>query len=1083
MGKKNKNYKDWKQQDSRTVLCEQSTKANVEGLQEEFGNSPYFRKEFVLPKQYLIDLLKNNAVSNVEVFVEKISALREAVQPLIEGRFIKMKNKRVWFDRDVAGLYPQFDKVELPYVHTYYRYICNFRKEDVDGLEKDEDGAFSELVVDGIDFVLLTDEEGYKTFWRGNGNIYMDPNGEINGIDNGSLFKGYYVTCNYRPANGNNCLWFSSTTNRDKQVYDRSGYYVALIPICRLNGKNGKVMSTEQTLLKWFELKLIPDGLDENTEKVFVEIMQSYQKSSDADFWKSEYWLEENEVRELLLHFVKKQEGEAPTLIGYDLNWKKVLDRIDKEKIADDFVWDVIEKNLLECDYKRVNLVSYDKSQVNDLQKGHWELDVRERSEESKNIILNVPQNRKFVARPPQMDVDEACVCAIDFGTKSTVVVEYKNNESRLIRVGKGDFSKAPNDKDYENPTFMQFRSISNFLKKYTMRKGRPFTEYNDLVVSHQAVDNSNAEGIGSDICYSFFGELKQWANDRNRKLYLQDLQNEIRELKPYLQLSADDIDPIELYAYYLGSYINNMHKGICLRYILSFPVNYEKTIQEKIRQSIENGLKKSLPLQILNDATCMEIFEVDGHTSEPVAYAASALRAFGLEPAPDSKDKVFYGVFDFGGGTTDFDFGFIQRYENKKKYRFKIEQFGKGGDAYLGGENLLNLIAYKVYCDNLDFMRKNHITIVLPHDGQKMAGTETLVLESGNATEKARMNLKILSEKLRCIWEDAGTDEFKSVNVTLFSEQGDVRINAKMNKKTKESKKGGGGTKNSDDVYENKQNENADNKNDDDESINVDVTKLKELIKSRIERTVKDFFIRLEEAFKNEFSDNNQKAEIHIFLAGNSCKSPFVKELFDKYVKEECGKNKSGKNFEEVFKVHPPLGSGQNENLEQDDYNDQKVTGKTGVAFGLIRFRKGGKDVTIVNKNEDEHGEIKFPYYLGEEGEGGMFSVQIGEGIGYGEWAWFCYADQMQFDIYYTKSASAQTGKLQINEIASPLVCRISREEVNKNEDYGIYVCKKSPDTIEYAVGTKDDFENPDKVKQMRNSGKIHIKKISVGG
>ncbi len=44
---------------------------------------------------------------------------------------------------------------------------------------------------------------------------------------------------------------------------------------------------------------------------------------------------------------------------------------------------------------------------------------------------------------------------------------------------------------------------------------------------------------------------------------------------------------------------------------------------------------------------------------SEPAAYALTALQQYGFEPEGD--ERVFYGVFDFGGGTTDFDFGIYE--------------------------------------------------------------------------------------------------------------------------------------------------------------------------------------------------------------------------------------------------------------------------------------------------------------------------------------------------------------------------------------------------------------------------------------
>lgn len=49
------------------------------------------------------------------------------------------------------------------------------------------------------------------------------------------------------------------------------------------------------------------------------------------------------------------------------------------------------------------------------------------------------------------------------------------------------------------------------------------------------------------------------------------------------------------------------------------------------------------------------------------------------------SRKRVAYGVFDFGGGTTDFDFGIEYIPENRRR-NFVIEQFGLKGDVLLGG-------------------------------------------------------------------------------------------------------------------------------------------------------------------------------------------------------------------------------------------------------------------------------------------------------------------------------------------------------------------------------------------------------------
>ena len=98
------------------------------------------------------------------------------------------------------------------------------------------------------------------------------------------------------------------------------------------------------------------------------------------------------------------------------------------------------------------------------------------------------------------------------------------------------------------------------------------------------------------------------------------------------------------------------MHNGIYLDYILSFPVIYEKTIRDKILDSFNKGLKKSLPEVLVNNDEVMSSFRVRSGASEPAAYAICALEEYNFELK--TGEKIFYVVFDFGGGTTDFDFG-----------------------------------------------------------------------------------------------------------------------------------------------------------------------------------------------------------------------------------------------------------------------------------------------------------------------------------------------------------------------------------------------------------------------------------------
>ena len=157
---------------------------------------------------------------------------------------------------------------------------------------------------------------------------------------------------------------------------------------------------------------------------------------------------------------------------------------------------------------------------------------------------------------------------------------------------------------------------------------------------------------------------------------------------------------------------------------------------------------------------------------------------------------------------------------------------------------------------------------------------------------------------------------------------------------------------------------------------------------------------------------------------------------------------------------LHMPLGfddQGTDEQTEEEiEALDQKLTGKTGVAFGLLRSRNGGRDVKIVNDNVDDSGEALFPYFIGDIDMDGHFCVRIGQGVPYDSWAEFCYADQVYFEIYYTAEPQALEGNLP--EKAVKFVrCRIDKADVSDDEERMIFLRKVAPDAIEYAVGTKE--------------------------
>lgn len=968
------------------------------------------------------DLLLADTLSWGEQVEQAVNHILKACQALMDKRFVMMKNKRVWYDRDVAALYPKLDQVAMPY--------C---KSTVPSLEiyqagEEFDTKENVLHVDGITFHLATPQEATTTFHQGNGNPYVAGNGVITNYAEDNYYDTIFIADDYYY---NNSYLRYHGTNGYSDTYSRYSSRLAMlmIMIAWLDGKDSQGLSPARTLHAWLQYGLIPDGLEPADEQAYVRFLEEYQPIDNYLDWDSQ----DDYVsfrKDAFAQAVRKGEFRQ-TVFQRRFDLAGIIEDCRQGTMQYTSTLSFLREELLNCDYRRANLEPYADSVLSDINIGHWEL--FEAPEE--NAISVVPSGQVWTARPPQLDVVASGTCAIDFGTKSTVVV-CRNQEARLLRVGTGDYTKAAKKEDYENPTVIELRDLTSFEQAYQQRPGRPFTTWEEITVSHQAESALLQEDIDSSVYYAVFSELKQWAHEKDRRLLLKDRKGVVWKLDPYLTLADDAFDPIEIYAYYLGLYINNMRHGIYLDYILSFPVNYDLAVRKKLLQSFERGLKKSLPPVILADEDLMKKFRVYAGASEPAAYAAAALKAYGLEPK-EAGDMTAYGVFDFGGGTTDFDFGIEKLSANPRRCKFELHQFGRGGDPYLGGENILNHLAFEVYCANLDTMRKESIPIALPHGCIAPAGTETLILADREATQISFMNRKSLAEALRPLWEgkSEAAENLKDNQLTLF-------LFVDTSRTEKEA------------------NQNRKNVN-----LTIDTDHLKDVIRSLISRGVTNFFQAWQEAFKNR---EEMPDHIHIFLAGNSCRSPIVKELFDEQIKakeEDISAHSDGKQAEGLFILHLPLGMEEGE-ADPNEELDRKLTGKTGVAFGLLRSRKGGKDVKIINDNVDASGEALFPYFLGDIDIEGHFHVRIGKQVPYQSWAAFCYADEEDFEIYYTSEPQAIENQMP-PEAVKHVNCRIEADDVSDADDTMIYIRKVKPDTIEYAVGTEGDFSQEDCVKQ----------------
>ena len=646
-------------------------------------------------------------------------------------------------------------------------------------------------------------------------------------------------------------------------------------------------------------------------------------------------------------------------------------------------------KYYLSIDKERINIDEYQENILLDPNIGHWDL-KNEDVEELKKIL-----GKNVYKREPQKDVNQGGIVGIDFGTKSTVVV-YQNDNGNVIpmRIGGRPLNKEVDAKDYENPTVIEFKAIDKFLKDYNEKTGRPYTKWEDITVSHTALSNlfeSNSENYNSIMT-----EIKQWTVNKNDETILVDKKGRRIKLPPYLEKEEDYLDPIELYAYYIGSYINTMRNGIFLKYILSFPVTYEKVIREKILESFRKGIQKSLPIEIQEDKELMKEFKVKHGANEPAAFAVCALTELKIEPR-DIKNKVYYGVFDFGGGTTDFDFGiwkFASEEDQEAGYDYELEHFGAGGEKYLGGENIIKDLAYNVFYDNAEKLRKENIQYTRPEGYDELAGEETLV----SKTREAKLNTKILAEKLRPIWEE-NEEQKEPIKCIFYDAEGKLNTNLELK---------------------------------------VNDEKLKNIIREKIERGIKNFFIKMEHSFRDE----NVK-EINIFLAGNSSKHPYVEEIFKRY-QEEMKENiklniYNTKIFEEI-----------------EGKTNVKPNAKTGVAYGLIYSRDSG-NIKVVNRDEQENigNKINFKFYIGTNRRG-KFNCILSPNSIYEKFEFFGVLKTDVFEFYYTTSSEANTNEMPISEAK---IKRINLKNEYRLEDrYRIYFKITEVETLEYVIVENED-------------------------
>ena len=611
-------------------------------------------------------------------------------------------------------------------------------------------------------------------------------------------------------------------------------------------------------------------------------------------------------------------------------------------------------KNLLTADNKRVQIPVLRLMEQTGENQGLWDAWIDKDTRPDPNYYLLADLDQECVAANPWNAIQTDSSVTIDFGTSSTVAaVRESDGRVRLLRIG--DALSAPdatedNSTLYENPTTLEFSHFKDFLLPWRNEPWRPGIEWKQVKFSHQAkneLKNEPQRGVKN---------IKTWARAQPgaRPLRLRDEDETDIEFTP-LPVEAEEQDPgdvehrpvdlIEIYAYFLGLMLNNQigfggHSRIYCDYTMTFPVKFPQETRKRILQGFRRGLLRSMPPSLAYSARWQREhpFRLNELGSEPTALAAAMLPALGIQPTDEG---TAFGVFDFGGGTTDFAFGLYRtptdEEADSKGWEQVVDILDVAGDESLGGEKLLDLLAFEVIRENKRVCLEEGIVLLCPAGQTPFDGSEMLFSE----TWEARANTEVLREALRPLWEKGSFEE----------ETGQISLSlSKCSNKTEMAQAASG---DSNKAIEKVQ-----------VALSIDEEALCQCLYAKIRDGVKAFF----NAFRQAFANSGLAIRtLHILLAGNSCRSPLVATTFQECIDEITPTQKNS------ILVHRELIPGQPEDKAPKSTTPQlglagtlRPTLKTGVAMGLLCILPGEHTGVVARTSQAQNGEAPFLFSVG---------------------------------------------------------------------------------------------------------------------
>ena len=464
-------------------------------------NHIYIRKSEILKKE----LIENKK----EDLFDKKKAIEEGLSKIISpnGNIpVKYKNKKYIYNIRVNRLFPD--------LKNYNFCFLNLKEKN----NEDIRNIFSEEFKDFEEIEILTEEIFRKVFYREK-DRYIEQ-GKI--LNNNNIIEHYII------EKDGSLIVFNSQA---EEIEVKEGTLIPVIKVSNIedNNKTKKGLETIIKIFKENEIEILFNDIDKRYKEKYNKLVELYNDIKKYNF------SEEN-----------SDYDEIETLKAFEDS---------KLDLSSKFIDKYLEK-LKNIEKSRLDEKEYDEKIFTDYQKGNWDIFSDSKEDVGNRELIKIATTEKYYERDPKNDVKDGGIVAIDFGTKSTVVaIQTQNEKTSLVRIAGGSYKKNVEKSQFENPTIMEFIDIESFEKAYHESKGRPFTEWNDLKISYAA----NSSFIGGS---KFILEgLKQWAGSKDERLIIYDKKDKRIDLKPYIDVE-DEFDPIEYYAYYIGSYINNMFPG-----------------------------------------------------------------------------------------------------------------------------------------------------------------------------------------------------------------------------------------------------------------------------------------------------------------------------------------------------------------------------------------------------------------------------------------------------------------------------------------------------------------------------------------